>query len=827
MRNKQIPVYLAPVDICALAKVQSLIRPLRALLRRENPSMKASRALYLAVRISKILGVLEPCLALPAERRDHVRLGVSLDQLRILWALGFCRDAAGKPLRSDDGYLMCAPSKFSVADPSFSFRVGGSAAASLDAHKESIANAYRRTPRVSGRVPLGEDRLLTEKEVGESRVRGQTAADKENGVVTRALIAAAVGGVAGPIAMAAAGPAALAGFAAPVVAGLAGTGAVVAPELFRSAGEAVAGHYKARTRNYHQAALAGVGVGVLSSALTGSPVAAMVAPGAAALGYAQPYVGKYLAGLKTRVDDYRSSFEEGRLPVNESHPKVRSVMAGREEILRNRARVASLSELGASITEINPLGDGISGRADTDDSAWIVEKRGLARFGEKMSRYSKTEGDPELARKISVQKQEYHKIVHAFERYMEEWERSSASFFGGDDWAKFAMEFEKLQASPSGEAKSALQVIRDFQDVPGDTLYSDRASVERIMEEFVAKRSGEAKGCVELTVGEVWVKGKAYNRKILHDAKLIRAQALNRVMRNAIGHAEEKESGGGTSRGLSRHATERDRDKLEKLGRELNDAGISTRELDDINDNASRRYVERMESVLVTPPRNHERRRDGDASKPSHPESAGMRKKRAVHRFMIAANDFVTTKAESIFQQVMRVKVAGDVPGIGSELQIMRVSSTDVNEKPFESRDRKLVAVAADAIRVLGEHEVGYIGDADGSKKIMIERLLTTRALHKMALALYERFSAVLAMRGDALEEMRRLHEQSRWVESHISRLANGRGGILLSSADIARDENLTRLSIHASQRLQETKERAADDLAASARFPDRPPTRW
>ena len=108
-RSGWVPVYLAPVDICVLSKVERLIRPLRRRLRRKDPSMKASEALYLAVYLSVTNGALQPCLALSGKREDHVRVAVTSNQLRILWALGFCRDEQGRPLVSDDGYLMCAP----------------------------------------------------------------------------------------------------------------------------------------------------------------------------------------------------------------------------------------------------------------------------------------------------------------------------------------------------------------------------------------------------------------------------------------------------------------------------------------------------------------------------------------------------------------------------------------------------------------------------------------------------------------------------------------------------------------------------------------------
>jgi hypothetical protein len=106
-----IPVYIAPQDVCVLAKVEKLIEPLRLALRRATGGA-GEHAVPLACLLSARIGALDDCLRLPGKREDHIKVGISLRKLQIMWTLGFCRDAAGAPLVSDDGYLMCARGRF-------------------------------------------------------------------------------------------------------------------------------------------------------------------------------------------------------------------------------------------------------------------------------------------------------------------------------------------------------------------------------------------------------------------------------------------------------------------------------------------------------------------------------------------------------------------------------------------------------------------------------------------------------------------------------------------------------------------------------------------
>jgi hypothetical protein len=100
-------VYVSPRDVCVLARVTKLIAPLKAILATRF-SLPGGVSLPLAARVAQSSGQLLACDELPEEREDHVRFVLSLDQLRILWALGYCRDSRGAPIVSDDGYLMCA-----------------------------------------------------------------------------------------------------------------------------------------------------------------------------------------------------------------------------------------------------------------------------------------------------------------------------------------------------------------------------------------------------------------------------------------------------------------------------------------------------------------------------------------------------------------------------------------------------------------------------------------------------------------------------------------------------------------------------------------------
>ena len=113
-----IRVYISPRDVCVLARVSKLVEPVRAVMI-EKLGLGPSEALSVAAALASESGALSACDDLPESRSDHALVTLTLDQLRILWTLGFCRDDNGDPIISDDGYLMCPQGSEPSSAPPF------------------------------------------------------------------------------------------------------------------------------------------------------------------------------------------------------------------------------------------------------------------------------------------------------------------------------------------------------------------------------------------------------------------------------------------------------------------------------------------------------------------------------------------------------------------------------------------------------------------------------------------------------------------------------------------------------------------------------------